>query len=234
MASVADAQQGVVYVHSNWRASVVFQDSILLGKVTDSPFLISEGNHLFWLAPPMMDTWLVPRPSKQVRVHAGDTLHVVLNFTYTYRVESIPPEASVYIGDSLVGTTPLIFYRMRPLQEALVVEKLGFYPAYLKGGSKWVNMYRVFLEASSASGREARTAWWKSPVIDYLATGLTLSAAVLSIHFKFRADRLYERYLLTGAPELKARVRRYDIYAGWTLALAQVGLGIVTLRLVMR
>ena len=56
----------------------------------------------------------------------------------------------------------------------------------------------------------------------------------MAVHFKFKADRRYDRYVETGDPALRPAIKRYDTYSGVALGVMQAGAGLFAVRLILR
>ena len=54
---------------------------------------------------------------------------------------------------------------------------------------------------------------------------MSLFAGVLAVHFKQLADERYAGYRLTGNEALLSETEKYDIYAGISLVIMQLGIG---------
>ena len=166
-----------------------------------------------------------------------DPLHadqgvVLVRFDARVQLRTLPHGARVFHGDSLLGTTPLFVDRdAGPLR----IEALGY------AGRDWdpaVSDHRdmpVTLESMSppADSRvEFRSTGLQLPPAEVLLpAGVGLAAGIAAVMFKQKADGLYEDYLATGDDSLLSQTKKYDIYAGISLALLQVGLGYVIYRI---
>jgi hypothetical protein len=72
----------------------------------------------------------------------------------------------------------------------------------------------------------------RMPGIDIvLPAGVTLAAGVAAVMFKQYADGRYDAYLSSRNDTLLSDAKKYDIYAGLSLALMQLGLGYFILRI---
>jgi hypothetical protein len=68
-------------------------------------------------------------------------------------------------------------------------------------------------------------------IVEYTALGIAIGSGILSIHYKFRADRLDDRYRRTGDPELYRRIARLDRVAGAALLVSELALAVFSVRL---
>ncbi|MCS7155899.1 MAG: hypothetical protein N2561_00465 [Bacteroidetes bacterium] len=70
--------------------------------------------------------------------------------------------------------------------------------------------------------------------LEYACMSLALGSALVSIHYKFRADRLDDAYRRTGDPDLYRRVARLDRVAGAALLVTELTLAVLFVRLARR
>ncbi len=190
------------------------------------------GKHRLVLLPAEMDSWVFVRPETLLVVEKGQAVSLFLPFPYVYRLETLPPGAAVRFRGKILGYTTFYHVRRKPLRGSVTFEKPGYRPAtYSLLGTD--SLY-VRVQVPLTSLPPSPTPWWKRREGDYLALGMAFVGTLISIHYKFQADALYDRYLQTGEPELKSRIRRYDRYAGWSLAVGEVGLILFGMRLLFK
>ena len=159
-----------------------------------------------------------------------------------YRIESQPFGAAVRLvtpGGTVreIGTTPLDLRLDGPLDGILVVALGGYGEARIVPGREARNLHRVVLAPSGSAAsavvirvRARPATWW----IDALAFGVAAAGTVVAIDQKTRADRLYTDYRVSGDPDLRPPMKRYDTRAAIGLSAATVGLGVFTIRLARR
>ncbi len=70
--------------------------------------------------------------------------------------------------------------------------------------------------------------------VDYALIAATGASAVVAIHYKFKADRLYDDYQETGDPSLRGEIRALDRRSGIAVVGMQAGVGIFAVRLLLR
>ena len=240
--------QGIGYlsVSSNAPSGEIYADSVRLGEVREGPFAVAPGETHVRLVAPKVSTWSIEPVETDVRVVAGDTTHVALSLPYHYRVESVPYGASVYVdepeGRRRVGETPVTLKVDEPLQHELLVDRPGYFVERIEPGSDLWNRYAFVLRQTARNGEQrqsAEVAWsppktWRSRWIEYASLGLAVAGAVATVHYKFKADRLYDEYEETGDPALRSRIERYDTRAGVALGAMQVGVGVFAIRLALK
>lgn len=156
---------------------------------------------------------------------------------------SEPSGAEIFVGDSLTGKTPMrvpralldsisVWYPARAAWNAQVLrpEKEG---PHAGEGVRFLRFdaRELFIgtPVGSAVTMDQTVRLPDSDVL--LPAGLGLAAGVAAVILKQRADALYDDYLRTGDDSLLSQTKKYDIYAGVSLALLQFGLGYFIYRL---
>lgn len=237
---------GWVLVETNEPSAHVYLDSIYVGVAAEGAFQHDSGPVVVKLVPAERSNWSIAPVEDHVQVVQGDTAVVQLPFPVYYRIESVPYGADVVLreGDEmrLMGKTPLTFHVPGPLKAPISVEKSGYISARIDPGAERWNRHLVPLEQAprtegAVAGAEVpwspprsiRTTW-----IDYAAIGIAVVSGVAAVHYKFKADDLYERYEKTGDPMLEDRIRSLDIRSGIALGTMQVGLGVFAIRLALK
>ena len=233
----------VVEVTTNAEMADVFVDGLLVGQVTSRLFAISPDAREVRLVTAGGYSWSVPPISRKLDgLLPGDTLQIRMDFPYYYRLESTPGGAEVSIhrggSSSSLGYTPTTFEAHEPLAGTLEFRLEGFQPSTVVAGDEIWNIHAVDLAMLNAyddvsqialSPPSSRRKW-----IDYAAVGTALVAGALAVHFKFEADRRFDRYQDTGDPDLRPGIKRYDVYSGVALGVMQAGVGLFAIRLVLR
>lgn len=236
-----------IILETNAQDAVVYADSIRLGSADAALFTIAPGATRLRLVRPNAGTWSEPPTETTVHPTVGDTIHVILNVPYRYRIESVPFGATVYLASDSsrsepLGETPVLLERSTPLGEALVLRRQGYHARTIEPGSALWNRHSAVLEPTQ-SQREAAAATeveWHPPSrrqaawIDYASVGLGVVGAVVAVHYKFKADRLYDQYLETGDLSLRSPIERYDRRSGAALIGMQVGITVFAIRLILK
>lgn len=235
-----------IEVESNIPGAYVYVDTARVGSTVSGVFAVPPGVRRVRLAAPVESAWSVVPVDTVVNAQPGDTTHLTLLFPYHYRIESVPYGATVYLVRSdareRLGVTPLTYTSDDPVEDHFSIEKPGFLARPVEAGSDLWNRHAVLLDRADRADdglSSAEVPWnpprrFKSRWIDYGAVGLAVASAALSVHYKFKADALYDRYEETGDPSLRARIDALDTRAAVALGSMQVGLGIFAIRLALR
>lgn len=252
VAPAAAQETGAVVVQSNLGEAVLFADSTRLGPVGARTYRLAAGSVRLRALPPEVLNWSVMPLDTTVTVPAGDTLRLVLDFPHYYRVETVPFGVPVYLVDGgdrhMLGTTPLLYVDQEPVKGTLVVDEPGYHIEQVDpGGGVW-NVYRLTLQPTVPEMASSEQIAWRPPQkrrwwIDAAALGIAATATAVSVHYKFKADRLEEErekacraddFGPQCSPAVADQIHDYDRIAAWSLGAAQVGVGVFAIRLVLR
>ncbi|MBE0645860.1 MAG: hypothetical protein IH600_17395 [Bacteroidetes bacterium] len=158
-------------------------------------------------------------------------------------LSSEPSGADIFAGDSLIGRTPMrvqsamldsisVWYPSRTAWNAQVLRPEVEGPDAGVG----VRLLRfdareLFVGIPAGSARVQDNGLRIPPADVLLPAGVGLAAGVLAVILKQKGDAIYDDYLRTGDESLLSQTKKYDIYAGVSLALLQFGLGYFIYRL---
>lgn len=186
-----------------------------------------------WFVPVVTDSIAVPPSGTGA---APDTIVRHYDLPLPLRITSEPAGAEVLLGDSLLGTTPLLTMVPRSASR-LDFRREGYEPqsAMLRAG---LSDYRVGLVPREPevpdppSPLQAGGGKTYTPV--FIAAGSAVVAGAASAWLKNLADRSYEEYRSTGDGATLDRVRRYDLLSGISLVVAEISLGYLVIDLLSR
>ena len=247
-ASPARAQDDTAWlsVSTNEAGAHVYADSVYLGTAMQQVFSVEPGEIRVRVLPAERSSWSIDAEAATVVAVAGDTVSVSLPLPFYYRVESVPYDAQVFIdegaGRRLVGETPVTFALPEPLERPIVLEKSGYLSTEIEPTTERWNRHMILLDRArrgeeAVAGAEVD---WSPPGsirsrwIDYAAVGLAVVSGVVAVHYKFKADDLYEHHQETGDPSVRDEIKRLDMRSGIALGVMQVGLGVFAIRLALR
>jgi hypothetical protein len=221
---------GMVELASDPGGAEVFLGDSLLGR---TPMRIARGQakqiRVYYPSRNAWEAQVLPLPAAMPG--AGEGV-VLLRFRRSILLRSLPHGAKVFRGDTLCGSTPL---RVHAGDGPLRLEALGFEGADWDPSSTTRGEYLLMLrplDEDAATGVELRGGGFSLPAADVLLpAGAGLLAGVAAVILKRQADAEYDQYLATGDEELLSQTKKYDIYAGVSLALLQLGLGYFIYRL---
>ncbi len=243
-AQEAGGGDGPAYVHidTNFPEALVFADSLLVGGASSMLLAVPSASRSIRLTAPNPDAWSIAPITRPLDVVAGDTARVVMRFPYHYRIESEPFGADVLIEhleeSHYIGVTPLLHRSVDPLEESILVRRVGYISQRIQPGKAVWNRHVVHLEPINEQDTapqlylnppRAHRAW-----IDYAALGTALVSGALAVHYKFKADDLADEYERTRNEALTPRIETQDFRAAVAFGVMQGGVAVFALRLVLR
>lgn len=218
-------------VVSEPRGAEVYLGDSLLGR---TPLRIKTGNakqvRLYY---PSRRSWnaqegrlILPLPE------AGKGVAMV-RFEKHVQLRSLPHGARVLRGDSLLGVTPLM---ISADAGSLRIEALGYegvdWDPVSTTRSEFLVVLRSVPDLQPPPQVRIQNRVLRLPAADILTAGaVSLAAGIAAVILKQDADGYYDDYLLSGDASLLSQTKKYDIYAGISLALMQMGLGYIIYRL---
>jgi len=232
------AQTRIVDVQTNLGSANVFVDGEWMGLASKGSFSVAEDAETLVVSPHGGDAWTVQAMSFDLLSAPGASISVDATFPYYYRIESVPPGASIFFGDHhSTELTPVTLERLDPIAEQIEILLEGFEPAYIEPGQDIWN--RTLVELRPVASMEILTEngfvvkrknrrW-----INYTAATAAFIGGALSIHFRTKADNRFDDFGETGNRSLKSDIRRLDMYSGVALGVMQAGVGVIALRLAL-
>ncbi len=247
LAGMVCAAQGqpraAVVIETNYPEALVYADSLWLGYASQGTFFMPMTVREIRLVAQEENGWNISPVVQPVElIRADSTYRYRLNFPYYYQIRTVPFDAVVYLEQSgerwRIGETPVLYRSEVPLSGVFRIEHPGYLVQQVDAGSEIWNDVEVMLHSGGQEHQAAEIAWrpprQSRTWIDYAALGLAVGAGVAAIHYKFKADDLYDQYRETGDPDIRSRVKRYDVQAGISLGAMQVGMGVFAIRLLLR
>jgi len=234
----AEAQTRVVEVETNVGSANVFVDGQWMGLASKGAFTVNHDASTLVVSPHGGDAWTIQAMSFDLSTDTGESIKVVATFPYYYRIESVPPGASISLGDGvLTELTPATLKRPEPLAKRIEVMLEGYEPAFVEPGQEIWNRSLIELKPVSSSAVVAdggfvierkRRRW-----INYTAATAAFVGGALSVRYRTKADNRFDDFSETGNPSLKSDIRRLDVYSGVALGVMQAGVGVIALRLAL-
>ena len=223
----------VLRIQTDVDSALVILDGQPVGRTPLTLDSLSPGSHVVEVRHPDLDRWAASVVYDTIQVDSGSAITLVYQMRLSRLVQSDPFGADVYVGEKLIGSTPLVLHQQ--VDEIIVsLRKPGYSPATVRREDFSGQSILVKLDplAGVTSGQEVvfRNGASKedvlSPAIVACLSSVAFGAA--SAYFKVRADNAYSEYLLSGDSETRSRVRRLDTAAGVLLVAAQAGLSVFT------
>lgn len=188
-------------------------DGNLVGKGKSYDGVIAEGQHSITVAE-NSDRWDAAVFNDTIHVKNCDDVHLSYNFKSRVLLKSDPGDATVFVGDSLIGYTPLFIPQGI---KRLRLEKKGYESKTISysdiGPDKNVQL--------DFTGEIDNESFVDKPLFKILAGSMLVLGAVTA-YYKLEADDSFEEYGITGDQALLDRTERFDTISGITFAAFQI------------
>ena len=230
-----------IYIQSNDPDAAVYADSLYLGQVHDSPYVVDHTTRLIRLTTPRAAAWSVPPIQTSLQANPGERVDIVLNFPRYHRIESNPFGAKAWFQDDsdrrFLGLTPVVFSTMSTEGGKFYIELDGYTSAVIEPKAELWNRYEVSftsqvmsIESLGVKARIPNSRRW----IEWSAAVVAVAAGAVAVHYKFRADRINDEYRATGDASLRPRVAELDDYSAIALGVMQAGLVTLAIRFALK
>jgi hypothetical protein len=224
----------LVQIDSSPRGAEVYSGDSLLGRTPCSlPLALARGAVAYW---PGRASWSAGSRTLPDSLLTAERGVILLHFDAMRMLRSIPSGAAVFDGDSLLGYTPV---EVRVDQSRVLrLEKPGYGSVKVDameaatgpavtlpaGDGAPVGIFRDAQGEGSPAVQRHTPGLDLPPLRIWLPAAGGIAAGAAAVYFKQHANEQYARYLLSGDETLLSETEKYDIYAGVSLAVLQIGL----------
>lgn len=227
--AIQTSHAGSLTIETDQPGALVFLDNDSVGI---TPLTISShhaGRRHVRLVPREASNWLIDPIVDTIDIDPTTLQTKRYTFSPKLLIVSTPAEAEVFLGDSLIGTTPLV---VPGAPGPLRLQKMGYADTTLDISHATRGIFATTLKKVWTSTAE-ESIFKDSQEIGsslrlYITGATTVIAGAVSAYFKVKADNTYSQYIRTGDPSQLAEVNRLDIAAGIALAATQLSLGLFT------
>ena len=218
-------------VTSSPESAWVYLDTCFIGQTPCSVKVVDRTTHHLHLLHPDFANWLTGGVDDTVRLSPGETLVRNYNIARWTMIVSSPPGAEILLGDSVLGTSPLLIPEGRISQGTpLRVQLQGYDPVLTRLAQAERGVLRVPLLARSDAGRANgdifQTVNGHSSLRLYLTGAGAILAGAATAYFKVKADDRNSDFLVTGNPALASERNRYDNASAVLLVATEVSFGL--------
>jgi hypothetical protein len=210
----------------------VYIDGAFAGRAPVRIDTLPPGRHILHIVHPDYSNWLTEGAGDTILLLKDTLLVRHYKLSQWYSVISIPSDASVFAGDSLIGVTPLILRpNLIPPDSSLTIRKKGFNPV---SSSLALAARGVLVVPLLPSGEPSEENDWrlasapgsrKNVLPLWVAGGSALVFGGFSAYYKLAADDQQQAFLATGNPYNAAERSRLDKLSALYFVAAQIGLG---------
>ena len=207
-----------LFVHSDIDNVNIMIDGNLIGSGKDFAGMISGGIHEITVFE-NSERWNSPVYTDTLKVVSCDDIKLNYKFRSQVFLNSEPGDANVFVGDSLIGYTPLFI----PQNIGnLRLEKKGYETRSILYSDIELNK-PVQL---NFVGEVSNESFIDKTLFKVLAGSMIVLGAVTA-YYKLEADDSFEEYEITGDQALLDRTNKFDKISGYTFAAFQINFGIL-------
>lgn len=157
------------------------------------------------------------------RIEAGQNFAISDFVNDTLLIVTLPDDAKVQAGDSLIGYTPL---RLAEKISSFSILKNGFKPKEVTPDYSQqilkVQLEKIYFDEQSS--------FFKTNYFNILLVSAAVFGGVAA-YFKLKADDKFDLYQSTGDHNFLNETRNYDLYSGVAFGLLQINFGILVYNL---
>jgi hypothetical protein len=212
----------------------VFLDKKKIGQTPLRACSIAPGRHELDVQSPYWPAWNQPSYQTNFTASPGEKYQFVASFQENILINSIPPEAKVFLNGSLVGETPTIIARDTLVTQLLVLQLEGYqtFSQELSKINKQAWMINLQEKTKSLQEKEIDIAERKKTLrhrkrMMFVSMGLAAVSGWATIHFRAKGNDEYARYQSTALPAQMDyyfnRAKKSDRLAGATFVSFELG-----------
>lgn len=222
----SEMKQAGMSIKSNVSGILVYMDTCYIGTVPIDSVQVSSGYHIIRFIHPENRNWSFQTVAETLSLKESEHIYYNIQYPYLYRVSTIPYNATVVVGDSIYGTTPLIISSSSDSIN-ISIFKEGYRAITLNPISDKIKS-DLILEKEKNSLQLKGSEYLsdiesKSSTPIYLSTFVTVSAGAVSAYCKIKADKYYNEYQRMGSETSLRDVRRFDRTSAISLIVAEIG-----------
>jgi hypothetical protein len=207
-------------------------DTTFVGTGNISYFTLPVGPHIVHVYNPNNRSWTHRGQTQHIEINRDQHTKVDFREKETIQIISLPYASKVYVGDELLGQTPLIYTRENIGGQSIRLENRGFEDKsfnLVQGQS----VYKVPLQIAESQGKNRITRMKDNQYkIKWYREGLivtSLAASWASFYYKREADRYYSQYQRSSDSRdmiaLYSKTEHYDTMAEIAIAVSATTLG---------
>jgi len=216
-------------ISSNLDFAKIYSDTQFIGMTPLEDYILKEGNYkLKIINPKSLQDWQNDNQTIDLFINKDTTVNIIFN--YFYFINTNPYSAKVFKEDSLIGETPLRFFRENELTGNLLIRKKNYKDYYFDMGSYNFNTGadiklnpKGIEEVNDLVYKDRSTQFnTKRSLMPILGTGvLSIASAIMAFNYKNIANSEYDKYLLRGNNEYLQESQNNDTYFAVSIVVMQ-------------
>lgn len=223
----------ILTVQSAPESAHVMLDGRFIGFTPITIDSIKPGVHLLTIQHPDVENWFAEPTSDTINIPPEEQKVLRYDLRARYFITSTPFGADVVLGDSIIGTTPIVAVPSS-VHQSLMLRKSGYEPMSIQLPTDRSGVISVPLKKMWQNDGNGDTYFKDSDAKGpgsaglYISGAATLISGVAAAYFKIKADDKYQQYLNSNDGKILSQTHRLDTAAGIAIAATQLGLGLFT------
>ncbi len=216
-------------ISSNLDFAKIYSDTQFIGLTPLKDYILKEGNYkLKIINPKSLQDWQNDNQTIDLFINKDTTVNII--FKYFYYINTTPYSAKVFKEDSLIGETPLRFFRENELTGNLLIRRKNYkdyffdLSGYNYGTGANIKLNPKGLEEVNDLVYKDRSTQFntKRSLMPILGTGaVSIASAIMAFNYKNIANDEYDRYLLFGNEERLQESKNNDTYFAVSIVVMQ-------------
>lgn len=216
-------------ISSNLDFAKIYSDTQFIGMTPLKDYILKEGNYkLKIINPKSLQDWQNDNQTIDLFINKDTTVNIIFN--YFYFINTNPYSAKVFKEDSLIGETPLRFFRENELTGNLLIRKKNYKDYFFDmSGYNYSTGANIKLnpkgleEVNDLVYKDRSTQFnTKRSLLPILGTGaVSIASAIMAFNYKNIANDEYDRYLLFGNEERLQESKNNDTYFAVSIVVMQ-------------
>ncbi len=208
-------------------------NSVIIGETPLEKIEVEPGNYHLEAISLAPGIWNNTNISKRFTIKSGQDTTIYINFHHPVKINSIPYSAILYQENRQLGTTPLDIPFEENRGKEFRLEKPGYKTLTFilnNPDSKLFTLQKIDLSSSyDESPSFTHSLFHKKTKTKFILIAGTVAAHWMAFYFKNLADDNYEKYLVTGNPNLMNKywdnTQKYDRISDISLGISYAFLG---------
>jgi hypothetical protein len=216
-----------ISIYSRPSESLVWIDSVSVGKTPLENYKIAPGQHHIIVSPPQSGIWNFEDKSYDVIIEENEDKSITATFFKPVYINSIPYGAHLKSEEKHIGITPIYlpFEINRDKSFKLIKEGYQAYEFTLKRANPILaKLLKEEEKAEQSTPELYGMAKKKHTKTKFVLLATTVAAHWASFYFKNKADDEFEKYLLTAEPgqmdTFLSNTQRYDRFSEIALGVS--------------
>ena len=216
-------------IYSNLDFAKIYSDTQFIGMTPLKDHILREGSHKIKIInPKSLQDWQNDNQTIDLFLNKDTTVNIIFN--YFYFINTDPYSAKVFKDDSLLGETPLRFFKKNELTGKLLIRKKNYKDYYFDMASYNFNTGadiklnpKGIEEVNDLVYKDRSTQFnTKRSLMPILGTGaLSIASAIMAFNYKNIANSEYDKYLLRGNNEYLQESQNNDTYFAVSIVVMQ-------------